>query len=112
MSASNDGRPSQEPPRATPWLVRNIASSTMAATPIFSYPGRKAMPAVLVPSRNSAAVSLVPRLQRCWIQRKSTVPSGRETNARANTANESSVACSGSANGKNTFGNTSAEAMP
>ncbi len=70
------------------------------------------MPAVLVPSRNSAAVSLVPRLQRDWIHRNSTVPSGRAMNASANTANEYRVACSGSAKGKNTFGNTSAEAMP
>lgn len=67
---------------------------------------------MLVPSRNSAAVILVPRLQRSWMRRNSAVPTGRAMNASANTANEYSVACNGSANGKNTRGNTSAEAMP
>ena len=70
------------------------------------------MPAVAVPSRNRAAVILVPRLQRAWMRRNSAVPSGREMNARAKIANEYRVACRGSAKGKNPFGNTRAEAMP
>ena len=70
------------------------------------------MPAVAVPSRNRLMVSLTPRPQRACRAMNSMVPSGRATNASANSANDHSVPCRRSMNGKNTAGNTSAEAMP
>ena len=70
------------------------------------------MPAVAVPSRNSALVSLTPRPQRDWIFMKSTVPNGRAMNASANTANAASVPSRRSRNGKKIDGKISAEAMP
>ena len=70
------------------------------------------MPAVAVPSRNRATVSLTPRPQRAWIDMNSTVPIGRATNASEKIANDHSVPCSRSMNGKNTAGNTSADAIP
>ena len=70
------------------------------------------MPAVDVPSRNSAIVSLVPRSKRrCSIMNK-TVPSGRAMKANEKITNEYRVPFSGVANGKNTAGNTSTDAMP
>ena len=70
------------------------------------------MPAVDVPSRNSAIVSLVPRPKRRWISMNSTEPNGRAMNATEKIANDQSVPSSGASNGKNSAGNTSTEAMP
>ena len=70
------------------------------------------MPAVAVPSRNSAAVSLTPRPQRFCTCMKSVVPKGLAMKARAKMAKAYSVPVSGSANGKNTWGNTITEAIP
>ena len=112
FSASKDGRPSQEPPRAMPWPIRNSDSSTIDRLPMLAKLGRKAMPAVQVPSRNRATVSLVLRSQRRWIHMKATVPIGRATNARAKIANDHKVPSSLPRNGKKIDGNTSTEAMP
>ncbi len=46
------------------------------------------MPTVAVPSRNSAAVSLMPRPQRRWMRMNSAVPNGRATKASAKIENE------------------------
>ena len=46
------------------------------------------MPAVAVPSRNSAAVSLMPRPHWRWIHMKRAVPKGRATKAKANSMKE------------------------
>jgi hypothetical protein len=92
--------------------MRKIASSTMAAKPMVSYPGRKAMPAVEVPSRNSEAVSLVPRPKRRWSAMKAMVPIGRAMKANEKTTKERRMPSSALAKGKNTDGNTSTEAIP
>ena len=62
------------------------------------------MPAVEVPSTNSASVSLVPRPHRRWISMNTTVPIGRAMNASEKTANESSVPSRRDSNGKNMNG--------
>ncbi len=70
------------------------------------------MPAVAVPSRNNAAVSLMLRPQRCWIAMNKAVPSGRAMNAKEKIVKESSSPSSCLTNGKNTLGKISTEAMP
>ena len=70
------------------------------------------MPAVEMPSRKSAIVSLASRPKRCCRRMKTMVPIGRAMNANENTTKASSVPSSPFSNGKNTDGNTSAEAMP
>ena len=45
-SASSDGRPSHEPPSATPWPMRKSASSDDRHVAEAPYPGRNAIPAV------------------------------------------------------------------
>ena len=70
LSASSDGRPSHEPPSAMPWPTRKTDNSTMDAESQAAVPGRKAMPAVEMPSRNSAAVSLASRPKRSWMAMK------------------------------------------
>ena len=70
------------------------------------------MPAVEIPSRNSASVSFVSRPKRRWIDMNATEPMGRAMNAKENRMNAYKVPSNGAAKGKNTEGNTSTEAMP
>ena len=70
------------------------------------------MPAVEVPSRNSAAVSLMPRPKRRWMRMNTIVPTGRAMKANEKTTNEYSVAFRRDSKGKKTAGNTSTDAMP
>ena len=79
---------------------------------MLSCPGSAAMQQVDRPSRNSAPVSRVLRPKRRWIMSPPSVPSGRTKKASANSANARNVPSSGPEFGKNTVGNTSAEAMP
>ncbi|MNS65101.1 hypothetical protein D3C72_982500 [compost metagenome] len=109
--ASSDGRPSHEPPSATPWPMRSTDSQMMAAKPRWEYVGRKAMPAVDTPSRKRANVSLALRPMRRWISMKITVPNGRAMKANEKIRNAYNVPSRRSSNGKKTRGNTSTEAM-
>jgi len=59
----------------------------MDVNPRLAYPGRKAMPAVEKPSRNSAIVSLVSRPRRRWMRMNKTVPMGRAMKAKENMVN-------------------------
>ena len=69
------------------------------------------MPTVELPSRNSAIVSFTLRLKWRWMAMKTSVPIGRAMKASAEMAKEYRVPSSRSANGKNTAGKTSTEAM-
>lgn len=88
LRASSEASPSQVPPSARPWPMRNSASSTAEAEPTWSYPGRNATATVEVPSRNSAIVSLTPRPWARSIAMKMIEPNGRATNASAKMPNE------------------------
>ncbi len=92
--------------------MRSTAKIHTAATPRLAVLGRKAMPAVELPSKNSAMVSLVARPQRRWIAIDSTVPIGRAMNASEKIAKAQSVPSRRPMSGKNTAGKTSTEAMP
>lgn len=91
FSASSEARPSQVPPKATPWPIRVRASSTGAHMPMLSYPGMKATDTVEVPSSSRAVVSFAPRPNLRSMAMNRTVPSGRNRKARAKTAKESRV---------------------
>ncbi len=112
LSASSDGNPSHEPPRPNPCPIRKSASKATAQPPASTADGRNAMPAVDVPSTNSAIVNLAARPQRRWIAIDTIVPIGRAMNASAKIANAYSVPSSFASYGKNTDGNTSTDAMP
>ncbi|MNT30824.1 hypothetical protein D3C72_1666360 [compost metagenome] len=58
------------------------------------------MPTVAVPSRNSDAVSLMPRPQRRWMRMNSAVPNGRPMNAKEKIVKLYSSPASSLANGK------------
>ena len=70
------------------------------------------MPAVAVPSRNKAAVSLTLRPQWRWMVMNSAVPKGRAMKAKEKMVKAYSKPSRRPAKGKNTDGNTRTEAIP
>src|SRR5690606_12194001 len=70
------------------------------------------MPAVAVPSMNSASVNFGPRPQRRCTAMKMAVPNGRQMNANEKITNDHSVPYSGVSKGKKICGKTATQAMP
>ena len=70
------------------------------------------MPAVEMPSRNSAIVSLASRPKRRWTAMEMTVPKGRAMKAKEKITKAKSVPSRRFSKGKNTAGKTRTEAIP
>ena len=88
LSESSEARPSQAPASARPCPMRQIESSTTAATPIWPCAGRKLIAAVEEPSSSSAIVIFTPRPCSRPIHMKSTEPKGRAMKASEKIAKE------------------------